>query len=384
MRKALLAAAICLVSIGMVAAGIVLGGRGDDPASGPVSGLETDVAIASPGATDRRDLTEEFQRNRPIVVGHRGAWATWPDYTEGGYRAAVEGGADFVDVATVMTKDGVLLARYDGDLAISTDIASRSAFKGRRTTRVVNGREVKGWFAEDFTWRELSKLRSRSSLGDYRRAAQQRDDREQILRLEDVLDLVRRLSRESGRDIGVVIEPRDTEYVRGLGQPIEPLLTALLKDSPLAEEPGRVLVQTDDTRTVTALADSLPASVATAFQVTEEVLEGGISGESLRALPSKIDLVVADIDLFVRYPVRDAVTAAHEEGLALFVRMIAPENALLLPQFRQGDDLRANGDQAAEVRFFLAAGVDGVFADAPAEVSAAVDRLLPVWRRARR
>src|SRR5690606_36020847 len=65
---------------------------------------------------------------RPIVIGHRGAAGYRPEHTLASYALAIDQGADFIEPDLVATRDGVLVARHENDLADSTDVASRPEF----------------------------------------------------------------------------------------------------------------------------------------------------------------------------------------------------------------------------------------------------------------
>jgi glycerophosphoryl diester phosphodiesterase len=72
----------------------------------------------------------------------------------------------------------------------------------------------------------------------------------------------------------------------------------------------------------------------------------------------------------------DLVARAHAANLQVHPWTFRPENYFLPTALRRGDQsvadyLRQHGDLDAEIRAFLAAGVDGVFSDDPAAASAA-------------
>ena len=68
-----------------------------------------------------------------------------------------------------------------------TASSTRAGARRRR----IDGAELTGWFTEDFTWDELSTLRCRERLPKLRPSSASFDDAQPILRLRDVLDLVR-------------------------------------------------------------------------------------------------------------------------------------------------------------------------------------------------
>jgi glycerophosphoryl diester phosphodiesterase len=60
-------------------------------------------------------------------------------------------GADHIEPDLVATKDGVLVTRHEPEISATTDVASHPEFADRRTTKVVDGVSLTGWFTEDFT-----------------------------------------------------------------------------------------------------------------------------------------------------------------------------------------------------------------------------------------
>ncbi len=87
----------------------------------------------------------------PAVAGHRGASGHRPEHTLEAYRHAIALGADEIELDLVSTADGVLVARHESELSVTTDVADRPELAHRRSTRVVDGRAVEGWFVEDLT-----------------------------------------------------------------------------------------------------------------------------------------------------------------------------------------------------------------------------------------
>jgi glycerophosphoryl diester phosphodiesterase len=69
-------------------------------------------------------------------------------------------------------------------------------------------------------------------------------------------------------------------------------------------------------------------------------------------------------------PPTDLVSRAHAQGFVVHPWTMRPENYFLPAELRRGDAsapdyMRQHGDFDAELRAFYAAGVNGVFSDAP-------------------
>ncbi len=157
----------------------------------------------------------------PMVIAHRGACGVLPDHTLAAYERAVAMGADFIEPDLVSTKDGVLVSRHENNIADTTNVAD--VFPDRKTTKTVDGHEIEGWFTEDFTLAELKTLYARQPL-EFRPHAH--DKRLEVVTFDEILDLLARLRRETGRNIGVYPETKHPTYFRELGLPLEPSLLA--------------------------------------------------------------------------------------------------------------------------------------------------------------
>jgi len=73
-------------------------------------------------------------------------------------------GADYIEPDLVSTKDHVLVARHENEISGTTDVADRSEFADRKTTKVIDGVSLVGWFTEDFTLAELRTLRAKERI----------------------------------------------------------------------------------------------------------------------------------------------------------------------------------------------------------------------------
>ena len=162
---------------------------------------ERSVAPAGIWPSDGRDYAEGVPRRSPLVIGHRGAPGYRPEHSRSSYDLALEMGVDAVEPDIVVSKDGVLVVRHENEISATTDVADRPEFADRRTTKTVDGAAMTGWFTEDFTWDELATLRCRERLPKIRPASASFDDQQPVLRLTDVLDIVRAgVARAGTRD----------------------------------------------------------------------------------------------------------------------------------------------------------------------------------------
>ena len=120
------------------------------------------TAGAAPSGAGAAELAAPGTLPRPLVIAHRGASGYVPEHTLAAYTRAIEQGADYIEVDLVSTKEGYLIARHENELSTTTDVAQR--FPSRRTSKVIDGETVTGWFSEDLTLDEIGELRARERV----------------------------------------------------------------------------------------------------------------------------------------------------------------------------------------------------------------------------
>ncbi len=196
-------------------------------------------------------LFDTLTGDAPEVIGHRGASSARPEHTLEAYRLAIELGADVIEPDVVVTKDGYLIARHEPMLGGTTDVADRPEFADRRTTKILEGEAVTDWFAEDFTLAEIKTLYARERIPQLRPESAEYDDQFRIPTLEEVIDLVKQVEAETGRQIGIIPETKHPTYFEYTGTyqdgtPIHVDTSQKLIDTLVAEgftDPSRVSIQ---------------------------------------------------------------------------------------------------------------------------------------------
>ena len=328
----------------------------------------------------------------PLVIAHRGASGHRPEHTLAAYRLAIRQGADYIEPDLVPTRDGHLVARHENEISGTTDVADHPELAGRRTTKVVAGHEVTGWFTEDLTLAELKTLRARERLPHLRPGNTRYDGLLEVPTLDEVLELVHWETRRTGRPIGVYPETKHPSHFAALGLRVEHLLLAALRRHGLDDRLAPVMVQSFETAGLQELATLTRVPLVQLLDVagapydlvaagdprTYDALAtpGGLAGvaEYASAVGVHKDRVLP------RHPSSGdlgspsaLVADAHAAGLLVHVWTLRDENQFLATRFRDGTDPGARGDAHAEVRAFLDAGVDGVFTDHPATARRAVE-----------
>ena len=160
----------------------------------------------------------------PRVIGHRGAPGYRPEHTLASYRLAIALGADAVEPDLVMTGDGVAVLRHETEISDTTDVAQHPEFADRHTVKELDGREVSGWFCEDFTLAELRTLRAVERLPERRPRNTRWDGLLEIATFDELLMLLAEETRRWDRPIGLNVELKSSSYLASIGLPIDCLL----------------------------------------------------------------------------------------------------------------------------------------------------------------
>jgi glycerophosphoryl diester phosphodiesterase len=325
----------------------------------------------------------------PIVIAHRGASGERPEHTLMAYELAIEQGADFIEPDLVMSKDGVLIARHENEISETTDVAARPEFADRKRTKSIDGREVTGWFSEDFTLAELKSLRARERLPALRPQNTAYDGQEPIPTLDEVIALVQRKSREKGRTIGLYPETKHPSYFQAIGLAMEAPLVKTLHEAGYRGREAPVFIQSFETANLRALATmtDLPlvqliapsgapwdlASNGDPRTYADLISDRGLSDIETYAVGIGVEktlLIPRDAQGRSQTPT-DLVQRAKAAGLKVHVWTFRNENVFLPAELRRGEasDPRFRamvGDAAAEYKAFYALEIDGLFSDFPA------------------
>jgi glycerophosphoryl diester phosphodiesterase len=197
------------------------------------------LVIAGPSADNER-AGKDQDRERPWVIGHRGASGYLPEHTLAAYQLAIEQGADYIEPDLVSTKDGVLIARHEVSITGTTDVATRPEFTSRRTTKVIDGITETGWFADDFTLAEIKTLRAVQRV-PFR--PQQFNGVYEIPTFDEVIGLIKAARKMTGRGIGVYPETKHPTYHDTVGLGLEQPLVRALSRAGLNHSRARVVIQ---------------------------------------------------------------------------------------------------------------------------------------------
>ena len=355
-----------LLGMGALAAGAAAGPALADP------------ALAGPALAADADADDRHRERHPLVIGHRGASGYRPEHTLASYELAARMGADFMEPDLVSTKDHVLVARHEPEISGTTNVADHPEFASRRTTKVLDGTPVTGWFTEDFTLAELKTLRAVERLPQVRQRNTLYNGLFQIPTFEEILALRERLSKELDRRLGVYPETKHPTYFRALGLPLEEPLVAALRRHRLDAPDAPVFVQSFEAHNLRDLDQNfklrvpkvfLTAAAGTPFNdprtYADYTTPAGLAELATFVDgigPDKVQIIPRNADGTLATPTT-LVVDAHAAGLVLHPYTFRAENQFLPAELRVGTDPHAYGKAFDEQVTFLRTGIDGLFTD---------------------
>ncbi|MER5830704.1 glycerophosphodiester phosphodiesterase family protein [Streptomyces sp. NPDC002130] len=324
------------------------------------------AAGGATAATATAAAAEPREGGGPVVIGHRGAAGWRPEHTAPSYTYAVQTGADWIEPDLVPTKDHVLVVRHENEISQTTDVARHPEFADRRTTKTVDGRQVTGWFTEDFTLAELKTLRAVERLPAVRNRNTVFDGRARVMTFQEVVDLARRLSREHGRTIAVFPETKHPTYFRSIGLPLEPKLAAAIRRNRLGRR--ECVVQSFEPTSLqrmTGLGVPLWQALGTTggpYDLPGRTYKEMMTPAGLAAIAEYADWIGPDKSSVAETTL---VVDAHAAGLRIGPYTFRAENQFLPERFRRGSGANDFGDAFAEYALYYRMGVDAVVTDFP-------------------
>ena len=326
-----------------------------------------------------------------LIIGHRGASALRPEHTLAAYQKAIDDGADFIEPDLVATKDGYLVARHENEIGETTNVSELPQFADRKTTKVIDGVSLTGWFTEDFHLNELNQLKARERIPQIRPNNVQYNDLYNIPTLEQIIELADQHYQKTGKIIGLYIETKHPTYFQQQNLALENSLLISLAKHKYTREIAPVYLQSFEISNLKAMREQLD-QLNSIKQIKIIQLYGGKSTQPADAAMQKLTInygdmaTVAGLKEVAKYadgvgpsktyilPNTQAATVtsfvkdAHAVGLKVHPYTLRPENEFLPDYLDCGVNPAERCETGAikEYELFFRAGVDGIFTDDPA------------------
>jgi len=231
----------------------------------------------------------------PLVIGHRGVPGLVPEETEASYDLAAALGTDALEEDLHLTKDCVLVARHNPWLSDNTNVVevakTNAAVAARKRTvpgvlvkvkwaqsptsgpaeyltdlidpadpksvlkaLIVDGEDhTNDWSITDFTMPELKNWIAGTTYDAANERPKEFNGKFPVLSFQDVIDIAKAKSRETGRSIAVYPETKNPTWnnaqaiANGCGapgsHPLEDALIKIIKDNGLNAKEAPIFVQ---------------------------------------------------------------------------------------------------------------------------------------------
>jgi glycerophosphoryl diester phosphodiesterase len=344
-------------------------------------GVLLSATIGGVGVAGRND-DGIGHRRPPIVIGHRGASGYRPEHTLAAYQLAIDMGADYIEPDLVSTMDGELVARHENEISATTDVESHPEFADRETTKIIDGREVSGWFTEDFTLAELKTLRAEERIPDIRPKNTAFNGLYEVPTLQEVIDLAQ------AEGVGIYPETKHPTYFDSIGLSLEEPLVATLEANGYDDRRDPVFIQSFEVGNLQDLNEIIDVRLVQLIDATGapyDFIAAGdprtyadlITDEGLAFINDYADGIGVNKNLIVPRDANnnlleptDLVDRAHASKLVVHAWTFRNENTFLPEDFREGNPasefyLQAYGNAPGEYMLFYSLGLDGVFSDNP-------------------
>lgn len=253
--------------------------------------LAPSAAFAQPAPSGAKPFLT-VDGKAPLILGHRGVPGLVPEETEASYDLAAALGTDALEEDLHLTKDCVLVARHNPWLADNTNVAevakTNAAVAARKRTvpgvrvkapaaagvpadylvdltdpsdpksvlksLIVDGEDhTNDWSITDFTMAELKEWIGGTTYDAANERPKVFNGKFPVISFQDVLDIAKAKSKETGRSISVYPETKNPTWnnaqaiANGCGapgsRPLEDALIKIIKDNGLNTKDAPILVQ---------------------------------------------------------------------------------------------------------------------------------------------
>ena len=301
-----------------------------------------------------------------MVIAHRGASGYLPEHTYSGAAMAHALGADFLELDVVLTKDGHLIVMHDLTLNATTNVEEVFPEKKNKKGK---------YQVIDFSLNEIKllKVHERSSRTGKNAAFPQRFPIDyqlfEIPTLDNMINLVKGLSKSSGRIMGLYIEIKAPEYHSKHNKDPASTLLKLLNHHGFKEATDPVFIQSFDSKALKKLRYQHKTRLRLIQLIGENhwrlsdtdftylKSEKGLNEVSKYAdgIGPWMNQLVTGVDFSGNFQITNLVKNARRNDLLIHSYTFRAD---ILPEYV------SNFDELLDI-FLNEVGVDGIFTDFP-------------------
>lgn len=289
------------------------------------------------------------------IFGHRGACGYLPENTIEAMWLAADQGVDGIEFDVIPTKDARLIVRHENELSLTTNVALLPQFAERFRAGIADGKQLDGWFSEDFTVAEIAELRARERMPQYRPDSADHDGRYRVPSLNEVLT-DSRLAQTP-----LIIEVKHGDFFASVGLDSVPLLAAELEEVAWRDSGREIIVESFDFDVLQRLRDAIGRPATFVFLTDHQRVPSGKAAlaEYWQQAVDEFDGLAIDLKLLAE---PGLVAQLHGLGTQVFGYTARVEFA--------------QGDVPGYHRRLFDFGADAIFSDQPDQLRRDVAALL--------
>lgn len=171
--------------------------------------------------------TMKIQKNKKLVIAHRGASGYLPEHTLPAKAMAYAMGADYLEQDIVLSKDNIPVVIHDIHLETVTDVAKKFPKKKRNDGR---------FYVIDFTFEELKQLNVSERIDPATNKAVFPNRFPAFIStfnlhsLQEEIEFIQGLNKSTGKNIGIYPEIKEPDFHQKEGKDISKIVLAVLND----------------------------------------------------------------------------------------------------------------------------------------------------------
>lgn len=302
----------------------------------------------------------------PQIIAHRGASGYVPEHSLQAYQLAIDMLTDYIEPDLCLSKDGIFVALHDLLLDDVTNVNDIDKFKDRKTTKIVDGQEMTGYFVSDFLYNELLELRLNQRLS-YRTTLY--NGKFQMPSLNEIINLVHNSYNNTNRLVGLYIELKHPNYFKDLGYNMADMLLKELEVNGF-EIKGHFnitniipcIIQCFDAKTLIYLNDKtdIPLIQLLNPPQSNSTIDYYWSDEKLIAISNYADGIGPEKTYFISQSIikaKDAIMRAHNYGLFIHPWTFREDNGI--------GNIFDNNFQKELDYYYCCLGMDALFSEFP-------------------
>jgi glycerophosphoryl diester phosphodiesterase len=305
--------------------------------------------------------TMETQKNKKLVIAHRGASGYLPEHTLPAKAMAYAMGADYLEQDIVLSKNNVPIVIHDIHLETVTDVAQKFPKRKRSDGR---------YYVIDFTFEELKQLNvserfdSATNKAVFPNRFPVFTSNFKLHSLREEIEFIQGLNKSTGKKIGIYPEIKEPEFHQKEGKDISNIVLKVLNDYGYKTKKDNCILQCFDAKELKRIRNEFKSELFLVqlmeFKTDEKLEEIATYADGIGPW---IHQIIKEKDINGKWQITDLVANAHKLNLKVHAYTFRAD------QLGDFDSFEA----LLQVALYEA-NVDGVFTDFPDKAVAFVDK----------